>query len=99
MSNPAYFFLEIDIHDHDAMKPYLEKAGATLAEFGATPVILNGPPAHLEGDAPLGNVVALRFDSMAQALAWYNSSSYREILPHRLNAATNRAYFVEGIAA
>ena len=99
MTRPAYFILEIDIRDADAMKPSLEKAGATLTPFASHPLVNGGELTPLEGDAPQGKVVMLRFDSLAQARAWYESPAYREILGLRLSAARNRAYLVEGLAA
>jgi uncharacterized protein (DUF1330 family) len=99
MRKPAYFILEIDIHDAEGMKPYLEKAGATLLPFAAVPLVNGGTIDPLEGEAPQGKVVVLRFDSMASARAWYEAPAYREILGHRLSAARNRAYFVEGFEA
>lgn len=99
MSKPAYFILEIDITDPEGMKPYLAGAGATLAPFASVPLVNGGPTDTLEGEAPQGKVVMLRFDSMAQAQDWYASPAYRALLPHRLSAARNRAYFVEGLEA
>lgn len=99
MSNPAYFILEIDIHDHDAMKPYLEKAGATLKPFGGVALVSSDSNDTVEGAAPKHKVVMLRFPSMTDARAWYDSAAYRAILGHRLRAGDNRGYFVEGLAA
>lgn len=97
MRKPAYFILEIDIHDPEGMKPYLAKAGATLTPFASIPLVNGGTVDPVEGEAPQGKIVMLRFDSMAQARAWYGSPEYRELLPHRLNSASNRAYFLEGL--
>lgn len=99
MSKPAYFILEIDIHDPEAMKPYLESAGATLAPFASVPLVHGGTLDALEGTAPQGKVVMLRFESLEKARDWYGSPAYRALLPYRLNAAHNRAYLVEGLDA
>lgn len=96
MSKPAYFILEIDIHDAQGMAPYLEKAGATLGPFGAVSLVNGGQIVPLEGAAPQGKIVMLRFDSLQQARDWYGSPQYRDLLSHRLRAASNRAYLVEG---
>jgi uncharacterized protein (DUF1330 family) len=53
----------------------------------------------LEGAFPQGKVVMLRFDSLQLARDWYASPDYRALLPHRLSAASNRAYLVEGLDA
>ncbi|TNH07000.1 DUF1330 domain-containing protein [Testudinibacter sp. TR-2022] len=100
MSHPAYFILEVAIKDHEAMQPYLDKAAATLTAFGGVPIAGSGNIVPLEGDAPAAGskVVMLRFDSMETAQAWYHSPAYQAILGHRLQAADNRAYLVEGVA-
>lgn len=99
MSKPAYFILEIDVHDVEGMKPYLAQAEATLTPFASTPLVNGGTADAIEGDAPRGKIVVLRFGSIELARAWYASPAYREVLPYRLEAATNRAYFVEGLEA
>jgi uncharacterized protein (DUF1330 family) len=99
MSKPAYFILEIDIHDAEGMKPYLAGAGATLTPFASAPLVNGGTLDPVEGEAPQGKIVMLRFDSLELARAWYASPEYHELLPHRLRAAHNRAYFVEGLEA
>lgn len=94
---PAYFILEIDIHDPEGMKPYLEGTGATLEPYTVTPLIYGGTLDAIEGEAPRGKIVMLRFDSLAQARDWYASPAYQAILGHRLSAAHNRAYIIEGL--
>lgn len=99
MSPPAYFILEIDIHDPAGITPYLEKAGTTLQPFSAVPLANGGKIIPLEGAAPHGKVVVIRFDSLEAARRWYDSPAYRAILGHRLSAATNRSFLVEGLDA
>jgi uncharacterized protein (DUF1330 family) len=38
----------------------------------------------------------LRFPTMEEAKAWYNSPAYQAALPHRLAAGDFRCLFVEG---
>jgi uncharacterized protein (DUF1330 family) len=99
MSKPAYFILEIDVHDVDGMKPYLENVGATVSPFSVQFLVSHGAIESLEGAAPVGNVVMLGFESMEAARSWYNSPAYQEVLKHRLASADNRAYLVEGLGA
>lgn len=97
MTKPAYFILEIDIHDPEGMKPYLAAAGATLEPWHSAPLVHGDTVDAVEGDAPQGKIVMLRFDSLADARAWYASPAYQAVLPYRLKSARNRAYFVEGV--
>jgi uncharacterized protein (DUF1330 family) len=51
----------------------------------------------LEGPAVDGAVV-VRFPTMAEAKAAYDSPLYQEALQHRLRGAKYRVFIVEGIA-
>lgn len=95
MSKSAYFILEIDIHDAEGMKPYLEKAGETVATFGGKSVVNSNNIIGLEGTAPKGRIVIIQFNDMATAQAWYQSPAYQELLQYRLKSANNRSYLVE----
>lgn len=99
MSKPAYFILEIDVRDAEGMKAYLAKVRATIEPFSVKLLVNGGELQSLEGAPPQGNVVMLRFESMEAARSWYTSPAYREILPHRLSSAENRAYLAEGLEA
>jgi uncharacterized protein (DUF1330 family) len=98
MSQPAYFVIDVKIHNPEAIKPYQEQVAATYKPFGGEPLVAGGLPLNLEGTAPLGRIVILRFPSLELAHAWHDSPAYQAILGHRLAAAESRAYFVEGIA-
>ncbi len=97
MIRPAYFILEIDVRDPEGMKAYLAKVGASIEPYSVQFLVNGGELQALEGAPPVGKVVMLRFESMEAARAWYTSPAYREVLPHRLASAENRAYLVEGL--
>ena len=98
MSQPAYFVIDVKITDPEGMKPYQAKVEETYKPFGGERIVAGGLPETLEGDAPLGRIVILRFPSLAQAHAWHDSPAYQAILGHRLAASESNAYFVEGVA-
>ncbi|MDO5638475.1 MAG: DUF1330 domain-containing protein [Neisseria sp.] len=50
-----------------------------------------------EGFGAQGRLVMIKFDSLAQAQAWYNSPEYRKIIPIRHRAGNSRTYIVEGL--
>ncbi len=60
------------------------------------PVVVYGRIEALEGEAPDG-VVVLRFPTVEDARAWYDSPAYQAALPHRLKAADHRVLIVEGL--
>lgn len=98
MSKPAYFVVDVKIHDAEAIKPYQERVSDTYKPFGGERIVAGGMPEAMEGEPPLGCIVILRFPSLELAHAWHDSQAYRTILGHRLAAAESHAYFVEGIA-
>jgi hypothetical protein len=51
----------------------------------------------LEGAWP-GAAVLMRFPSMIEAMNWYNSPAYQQILPLRMNNAVSDLVLVDGVA-
>ncbi len=99
MANPAYFVIEVDIRNPDGMKPYQTRVEETFKAFGGERIVTGGPSESLEGPAPQGKVVIVRFPDMAAAHAWHDSPAYQAILPHRLASAESRAWLVEGVSS
>lgn len=98
MNNPAYFVIDVKIHDPEGIKRYQESVVDTYKPFGGERIVAGGVPEALEGEPPLGRIVILRFPNLEQAHAWHASPAYRAILGHRLASAESHAYFVEGCA-
>jgi uncharacterized protein (DUF1330 family) len=95
---PAFYIAELEVTDPEALKPYREQVDATFAPFSGRYVVRGGEIASLEGEAPKGRIVVIKFDNMEKAKAWYDSPAYREIRPIRHRAAKSRVYIVEGTA-
>lgn len=98
MSKPAYFVIEAKITSPEGMKPYQAKVEETFKAFGGVRLVAGGTPYALEGDAPQGRIVILRFPSIELAHAWHDSEAYQAILGHRLASAESRSFLVEGLA-
>ncbi|ASK28230.1 DUF1330 domain-containing protein [Neisseria chenwenguii] len=97
MGKPVYFIIDVKINDPEAMKPYQQQVAATFEKFGGRRLIAGGAAETLEGRAPEGKIVMVRFDSMEQAHAWHESPEYQAIIGIRHTAAESRAWFVEGV--
>lgn len=97
MTNPAYFIIDVTITDPEGMKPYHAKVAETLEAYGGKPIVAGGKIEALEGNAPLGRVIIVKFDSMEKAHAWHKSFEYQAIISYRLAAAESHAYLVEGM--
>ena len=77
------------------MNEYLRAGRARAAPVSLTPLAVYGAQTPLEGTPPDG-VVILKFDSVADAKAWYYDPAYQEAVVHRLKAADYRGVIVEG---
>lgn len=96
-ATPAYMVAEFKLNDPEAIKPYRDQVESTFKAYGGKFIARGGAVDVKEGAAPNGWVVITRFDSLAQAKAWYESPTYQNILPIRLRAGTSRVYFIEGL--
>ena len=97
-TNPAYFIFDVKIHDLDGMKVYGEKVESTYQRYGGKRVVLGGQVTTVEGQPPLGHLVILQFDSMAQAQAWHDSPEYQEIIHYRHECTDSNVWLAEGVA-
>ncbi len=61
---------------------YSAMAGATLIPFQGE-FIAKGPIESLHGEQSFEMKVVLQFPSKENAIAWYNSAAYQEIIPLR----------------
>src|SRR5258707_9861005 len=92
---PAYVIAEVEITDPAGFQDYVAKAIPTLAGYGARLTVRNN--AHRkEGTAPVGDIVVVAFDSLADAERWYGSAAYRDVIPLRQRSANTRLFIVEG---
>ena len=92
---PAYVIAEVEITDPAVFGEYAAKAGPTLAAYNAR-MIVRGKPQAKEGTQPVGVIVVVEFDSLADAEHWYSSPAYAEIIPLRQRSANTRLFIVEG---
>ncbi|NQD81176.1 DUF1330 domain-containing protein [Pseudomonas sp. CrR14] len=96
-SAPAYYVAEFEATDPDGIKPYSAQVEKTFTPFGGSFVIRGGVLDVKEGFGAQGRLVAIRFPSLAQAQAWYESPSYQAIIPIRHRSGNTRTYIVEGL--
>jgi uncharacterized protein (DUF1330 family) len=96
-TKPAYLVVEIEVTDPAAFQAYQQKAMETLKPHDIR-VLANTKPDMKEGAPAQGNIIVLRFTSMADAQKWYDSPSYQKLIPERQKAAKARLYLVEGMS-
>jgi uncharacterized protein (DUF1330 family) len=100
---PAYVFAEVDkdptkIADPAAAQKYAEEAPKSIAAFNGQYVIRGGKIQTVEGEAPKGYIVVIKFDNLEQARGWYSSPAYEAIKPIRQNSTKSRILIIEGVA-
>ena len=99
---PAYIitYRESPVRDQAAIEEYSrrnrENAAAFQEQFGIRPLVVYGASEGLEGDNPDG-IVILRFPTMEDARAWYESPEYQEAIAIRRKAADWRVVIVDGL--
>ena len=93
---PAYFVVELDTKNMDAMAEYRAAVPGTLAQYGGRFLVRGGATELVEGEPEPKRIVILEFADAAAVTRWYHSPEYQKILPGRLDNATCRAFIVEG---
>jgi uncharacterized protein (DUF1330 family) len=97
-TTPAYYVAEFQATDSEGIKPYSAKVESTFKPFSGRYIVRGGELDIKEGFGAQGRLVIIKFDSLAQAQAWYDSPSYQAIIPIRHRSGNTRAYIVEGLA-
>ena len=95
---PAFFIFDSKINNMESLLPYLKDVEATFKAFDGELLIQGGELEVIEGAAPQGIIVILKFSSMATARAWYTSEAYQAIVGHRHAGAQANGWLVEGLA-
>jgi len=92
----AYFVVELDASNMEAMASYRAAVPGTLAQYGGRFLARGGATELVEGGPEPKRIVILEFADTAAVKRWYDSPEYQKILPDRLNNSTSRAFIVEG---
>ena len=85
-----------DVDLGPAIVEYIEKIDATLAPYGGRFLVHGGRLTGVEGEWD-GDVVIVEFPSRDDAVDWYHSAAYREILPLRTEHSRSVAALVDGV--
>ncbi|MFM0487694.1 DUF1330 domain-containing protein [Paraburkholderia graminis] len=97
-TRPAYYVAEFQATNPEGIKPYSAKVESTFKPFSGRYIVRGGELDVKEGFGAQGRLVMIKFDSLAQAQAWYSSPAYQAITPIRHRSGNTRAYIVEGLA-
>ncbi|MBP2200028.1 DUF1330 domain-containing protein [Pantoea cypripedii] len=96
-TKPAFMIFNVTVTDPEGIKPYLAKVAETLKTYHAQLLVQAAESITLEGSAPAGQTIILRFDNIEIAQAWYHSVEYQAIIHYRLASAITHSWIVEGV--
>jgi uncharacterized protein (DUF1330 family) len=94
----AYFVVELEITNADAMEPYRAAVGATITKYHGRFLARAGATELIEGGPEPKRIIILEFPDKTAFKRWYDSPEYQKILPGRLDNSTARAFVVEGVS-
>ncbi len=92
----AYLIAQIEVKDPARYEAYRVDVPAAIAAYDGEIIVRGGAVESLEGEAPPGRVVVLRFPSMERARAFYHSDEYADLLALCLAVTESRLFIVEG---
>ncbi len=93
----AYIITNAEVFDHDAYGEYGKLAPDAIRRHGGEFLARGGAAEVLEGSWTAHRVVVVRFDTVEQAKAMYDSPEYQAAKARREGAADFNMMVVEGV--
>ncbi len=95
----VYMIGDVDIHNIEEYKKYMEKVKPMIESFGGEYLIRGGEIDALETNLwEPTRMVLVKFPNKNLAMSWYNSSEYKPYKRIRFKNATSNIIMVEGIS-
>jgi uncharacterized protein (DUF1330 family) len=92
----AYVLANVDVKDPAAYEEYKRLSTIAMKAHGAEVCVRGGAIEVLEGDWKPSRTVLLKFPSMEQARAFYDSTEYQAAKKAREGIAVMRMVLIEG---
>jgi uncharacterized protein (DUF1330 family) len=92
----AYFVLQIDWKSEEAKQEYVKGLSDMIERHGGDFIIASSKFRVAEGEWNPGLFIVIKFPTMQQLSAWYDSPEYRPIRQFRLDNSRSDAVIVEG---
>ncbi|MEE2721982.1 MAG: DUF1330 domain-containing protein [Pseudomonadota bacterium] len=93
---PGYIITNAEVFDKDAYGEYGKLAPDAIKKYGGKFLTRGGAAEILEGNWEPHRIVVVKFDSVEQAKAMYNSPEYQAAKEKRIGAADFNMIVVEG---
>jgi uncharacterized protein (DUF1330 family) len=92
----VYVIGTINIHDRATYTKYASGFREIFAPYGGKILSVDEAPKVLEGEWRCTRTVLLEFPTQEQALAWYHSPEYQELVRYRHAASAAQVVLVQG---
>lgn len=92
----GYIIAEVDVKNPKEYEAYRAQVPATVKQYGGEFIVRGGTVEGLEGAAPKGRIVIIKFPSFEQAKAWHDSAEYAGPMALRQQHSEGRVMVVEG---
>lgn len=93
---PAYVIADVQVTDPVGFETYRAAVRPVVEACGGIFIARGGAIEVLDGDWKPSRLTLLRFDSVAQAKAWYDSPDYRPLRDIRSRTTRTNILIVEG---
>ena len=84
----AYIVLQYEVTDQAMYQEYIQGVRATQAGHEMTLLVTDSNTESIEGEALAPRTVILSFPTPEQAMAWYQSDAYQQIVEKRIGSTT-----------
>lgn len=93
---PAYSIVEVEVTDAAGFKTFATRNAAGVAAAGGQFIVRNGRVVTSQGAPPKG-VFIIAWGSLDKATGYFNSPTFKELIPLRDKTAKVRLFHVEGL--
>ena len=94
----GYVIAHVEVTDDTAFEKYRLQVPSVTESFGGQYLARGGKQEPLEGDELLGNrTVIIRFGSYKEAIEWYHSNEYTQLVKLRQAGSNGSLMVVEGV--
>jgi uncharacterized protein (DUF1330 family) len=94
---PAFTIAEIQVTDPEAFKEYASANATAIPASGGRFIVRSGKSFVINGEPPR-SIAVIQWDSLDNARAYFESATYKKLVPVRDKASKFRAFTVEGTA-
>jgi uncharacterized protein (DUF1330 family) len=95
---PVYAIAQGRIEDRDMLNEYVTKAIPFIEECGGRILGFDETPTVIEGEVDRPRTVIIEFESREAFQQWYDSDTYQEMLPLRLDSTPGTLIVVDGFS-